>query len=370
MSEATLPVVNGERSMALTETLVPRNLIEIKELASFLAASDLIPKSLMGRKENVALVLLMGHEIGCGGVAALRNIYVVNGRPSIYGDLATALVRKSGLCEELEYSFEGKGDALKCIATGKRKGMKNPHTEEFSMSDAVLGGLVEKNPNYKKFPKDMIMWKALHRLYKFLWSDVLNGISIKEVVNDDVTEAEVVGAVEIIHEPIKGAEALASAKTAEPTAEEMLKKAEEAKARVAAEEAKEKAKAEKKAAKAKMAAEPKPSPAQEAINEIPADEDKPKEELESDDVEAEPVNRAIGTLLTAVKLLGEKPEDILGYALKVATSDGDQKFKLPLEDAKAAKQWVGKTVEIIWKPLEKAIENVVGEVVSLRAVNP
>lgn len=364
MSEATLPAVNTERSMAISETLVPRNLMEVKELASFLAASDLIPKSLMGRKENVALVLLMGHEIGCGGVAALRNIYVVNGRPSIYGDLATALVRKSGFCEELEYSFEGKGESLKCIATGKRKGMKNPHTEEFSMADAVMGGLVEKNPNYKKFPKDMIMWKALHRLYKFLWPDVLNGISIKEIVNDDVSEAEVVGSVEIL--PAIDA----PAKPVEPTAEELLKKAEETKARVAAEEAKEKAKTEKKAAKAKEKAEPKPSPAQEAINEIPADEDKPKEELEAKDVETEPMNRAIGTLLTALKLFGEKPEDILGYALKVQTSDGDQKFKLPLEEAKAAKRWLGKTVEVMWKPLEKAMDGVVGEVVKCSAVNP
>lgn len=192
--------VRSEGGMSVSGTLVPRNLLEVKELACFLAASDLIPKSLGGRKENVAMVLLMGHEIGCGGVAALRNIYVVNGRPCIYGDLATALVRKSGLCESLDYHFDGEGASLKCIATGKRKGDAKAHTESFSWADAMAGGLVEKNPTYKKHPKDMIMFKTLHRLYKFLWPDVLHGISIRETVMDEVEEAEVVGSVEIIPE--------------------------------------------------------------------------------------------------------------------------------------------------------------------------
>lgn len=43
MSENNLPAVQAEKSMAISETLVPRNLIEVKELATFLAASDLIP---------------------------------------------------------------------------------------------------------------------------------------------------------------------------------------------------------------------------------------------------------------------------------------------------------------------------------------
>lgn len=192
-----------QRAVAImSDTFVPRNLIELKELAAFLAASDLIPKSLGGRKENVAIVLMMGHEIGCGGIAALRNIYVVNNRPSIYGDLATALVRRSGLCEELEYKFEGTGDTLKCIAFGKRKGMKNGHTEEYSWKEACDSGLVEKNLTYRKFPKPMIMWKCLHHLFSFLWSDVLHGMGIRELVGDEIQEAEVVPQV-VVEGPIQ-----------------------------------------------------------------------------------------------------------------------------------------------------------------------
>lgn len=181
------------RSVALmSDTFVPRDLSQLKELASFLAASDLIPKSLGGRKENVAIVLMMGHEIGVPGVAALSNIYVVNGRPSIYGELATALVRRSGLVEKLSFSFEGTGPTLQCIAVGQRKGDKETHTITYSWAQAMLAGLPDKNPNYHKSPQDMIMWKALHRLYKFLWPDVLKGLVIREIASEEIQEAEVV----------------------------------------------------------------------------------------------------------------------------------------------------------------------------------
>lgn len=368
MSETNneVAVRNDNRSMAISDTLVPRNLMEVKELASFLAVSDLIPKSLCGRKENVALVLLMGHEIGCGGVAALRNIYVVNGRPAIYGDLATALIRKSGLCEELEYKFEGTGANLKCIATGKRKGMKNEHTEEFSYNDAVFGGLVERNPNYKKFPKDMVMWKALHRLFKFLWPDVLHGISIKETVMDDVQEAEIeMGKVEILESTPAKPEPKVPA-PAEPTAEELLKKAEEAKARVADEEAKEKAKAERKAKKAE-----KPAPAADPVDVPPATEAELADEPPAEEVAAVPVNRHIGTLMTAVRLPDPKTATPLGFAIKVQTADGELKFKMASEaEARAAKEFVNKTVEVIWEKMEKSIDGVVGQCAKLTAVNP
>lgn len=181
-----------QRSVALvSDTFVPRNLVELKELASFLAASDLIPKSLGGRKENVAIVLMLGHEIGVPGVAALQNIFIVNNRPAIYGDLATALVRRSGLVEKLSYSFEGSGPTLKCTAVGQRKGDKETHTVVYSWADAVLAGHTGRD-TYIKNPKDMIMWKTLHRLFKFLWPDVLKGLVIREIAAEEIQEAEVV----------------------------------------------------------------------------------------------------------------------------------------------------------------------------------
>ena len=362
MNDVTVP--NENKSVAVVDTLVPRTLAEVKDLATFLCASDMIPEYLRGRKENVAMILLMGHEIGCGGIAALRNIYVVKNRPSIYGDLATALVRRSGLCEELEFKFEGTGAALKCIATGKRKGVKTSHTEEYSWEDAVCGGLVEKNPTYKKHPKDMIMWKALHRLYKFLWPDVLNGMSIKEIAADDVIEAE----VEVMEKvEVLGPAAKAPAAPAEPTmtatmtADELKAKEEAAKAKKADLEAKEKAKAEKKAAKEAKAAEA-PAEAPPAPEEtVPADE--PVETV------AEPVNRVYGTLVDPVKLSDNGVPK--GFALKMETEDGIEKFALAdLAAAQEAKKFKGKTLEIFWEPLVPPLEGVKGKVTSYKAVNP
>lgn len=373
--------VRTEGGMALSGTLVPRNLIEVKELATFLSASDLIPKSLGGRKENVAMVLLMGHEIGCGGVAALRNIYVVNGRPCIYGDLATALVRKSGLCESLDYHFEGEGSSLKCVATGKRKGDAKPHTEEFSWADAMSGGLVDKNPTYKKHPKDMIMWKALHRLFKFLWPDVLHGISIRETIMDEVEEADVVGSVEIISEPAAPAPAPEKKPTAKKatviTDEELKAKAEAAraeKARMEAEEeAKVKAVAEAEAVAKRIAAEEAQRKA-EAEAKAKAEADKAEEPIEA---EAEVIStdskvnpdpnevRVIGTLVTAVKLAKHNL-----FAAKVLTSEGEKRYAFKdYESAVGAKAFQNKSVTLILKPLPTAVEDIAHEIVSCVAVS-
>ena len=355
--------VRTEGGMALSGTLVPRNLIEVKELATFLSASDLIPKSLGGRKENVAMVLLMGHEIGCGGVAALRNIYVVNGRPCIYGDLATALVRKSGLCESLDYHFEGEGSSLKCVATGKRKGDAKPHTEEFSWADAMSGGLVDKNPTYKKHPKDMIMWKALHRLFKFLWPDVLHGISIRETIMDEVEEADVVGSVEIISEPAAPAPAPEKKPTAKKatviTDEELKAKAEAARAEKARMEAEEEAKV-KAVAEAEAKAKAEADKAEEPI-EAEAEVISTDSKVNPDPNEV----RVIGTLVTAVKLAKHNL-----FAAKVLTSEGEKRYAFKdYESAVGAKAFQNKSVTLILKPLPTAVEDIAHEIVSCVAVS-
>jgi len=316
----------------ISDTFVPRNITELKELASFLASSDLIPKSLGGRKENVAIVLMLGHEIGVPGVAALTNIYVVNGRPTIWGDLATALVRRSPLCEELSYKFTGAGKTLKVIASGKRKGDKESHVVEYSWDDAVLAGNATKD-TYLKNPKDMLMWRALHRLFKFLWPDVLKGLDIKEIVQDGAIEAEVVPSVEV--------EDAAPAKP-EPAAKEAPAAVDPA---VRGET---------------TAAAPKDAPKAEPEAQKPAAE----ESLE--EAPSRPGNVVTGILLGAFKLSDQTTGAPLGFAIKVKTDKGEEKYQMKsLEDAQEAKKYAGQTVELVIEPLEKAVVGVNGKVVEL-----
>lgn len=325
--------------------MFPEDAEGVYRISIHLAKSDLCPKSFGQNPANVFAAIMMGRELGIGAMQAMSNIAVVNGRASIWGELATALIRSSDKCAKLVKKVEGSGTSLKVTLIGRRTGDTEDTIEEYTWADAVAAGNSNKD-TYQKYPKDMLYYKCLHRLGKFLWPDVLKGISIQHVEEDLGFDTAEVVTVEV--EP---------AKPAEPTAEELLKKAEEAKARVAAEEAKEKAKAEKKAAKV---AKPEPVP---AVSEgVPAATE--EEMAEEPAAEVVPVNRAVGTLIGAFKLSDTKTAAPIGFCIKVQTADGEQKFKVAShEEATALKALKDKTVCVIWEKLVPAIDGLVGKCV-------
>lgn len=351
MSE-NLPVAVGQPSRSMIP-FSPQNLNEALTISKQLATSDLCPKSFGGKPENVLAAIMMGHELGFGVMQSLSNIAVVNGRASVWGEAVSALILNSGICEYLLDSVAGEGKTLAVTIKTKRSGMPE-YVYTYSWADAEKAGLTGKD-TYQKYPKDMLYWKCLGRVSKRNYADVLKGIAIRENMDEPI-ETESVGHVEIV-KPAKAAPAEEKVPTpAEPSPEELLKKAEEAKARVAAEEAKEKAKAEKKAKKPEA---PAPAPAPAPEKPAPAAE----EELK-DEVEAKPVNRVIGTLLKAIKIV-----ETGNFALVIQSAEGDQRFTVEAGDAKADyakameyKTHQGKTIELLWEPRAVEIPGVVGKV--------
>lgn len=350
MSE-NLPVAVGQPSRSMIP-FSPQNLNEALTISKQLATSDLCPKSFGGKPENVLAAIMMGHELGFGVMQSLSNIAVVNGRASVWGEAVSALILNSGICEYLLDSVSGEGKTMAVTIKTKRTGMPE-YSYTYSWADAEKAGLTGKD-TYQKYPKDMLYWKCLGRISKRIYADILKGIAIRENM-DEPMETESVGRVEIV-KPAKVAPAEEKVPTpAEPSPEELLKKAEEAKARVAAEEAKEKAKAEKKAKKVEPTPEPAPAPAPAAAGE---------EDLKDEPaVAATPVNRVIGTLLNAIKLSNMETGAALGFALVVQSAEGDRKFMVEkYEEVIEHKKAQGKTVEVLWEPLAAPLAGVVGRV--------
>ena len=360
MSEEKAVTIRDSKDRAIG--LSPQTAEEAYRLSTHLAKSDLCPKSFGQNPANVFAAIMMGAEIGVGPMQAMANIAVVNGRASMWGELVSGLIWGSSVCEKLEDNVSGKGETLAVTITAKRKGAAE-YSYTYTWEDAKVAGLTSKD-TYQKYPKDMLYWKALGRVSKRLFPDVLKGIAIREIADDGDLKEEFPGAVEVEAVPAQAAEAPAAAPApVEPTVEELAKKAEEARARVAAEEAKEKAKAEKKEKKAA-------APAKEAVT-APESAEEELGAPEEPAVEAVPVNRAIGTLMTAVRLTDPKTALALGFAIKMQTANGDLKFKMASEaEARAAKAFVNKTVEVIWEKLETPIDGVVGQCAKLTPVNP
>ena len=49
------------------------------------------------------IAIMHGLEVGLSPLSALQRIAVINGRPTIWGDGALALVKASGLCEATNF---------------------------------------------------------------------------------------------------------------------------------------------------------------------------------------------------------------------------------------------------------------------------
>lgn len=163
--------------------LVPTSFDEAMKIAKTLAASDMVPKDFKDKAENVFVAIQWGQEIGLPPLQALQNIAVINGRPSIWGDAALALVMAHPAFEDIEESIVGTGDSMtgKCIV--KRKN-RSPVVREFSVADANRAGLWRKAGPWTNYPQRMLQLRARAFALRDAFPDAIKGISIAEEQQD------------------------------------------------------------------------------------------------------------------------------------------------------------------------------------------
>jgi hypothetical protein len=210
-------------------SLAPRNMTEAMEFAKMMAGSEIVPKDYKGKPGDILVAVAMGNEVGFKPLQSLQSIACINGRPSIWGDGALALVRKSGLLEEHDEddaTIALKNKIGRCRV--KRKGSppcpKDPKDpagrclnqkanvaaacccqRTFSLDDANRAGLIVraeggndakgKGP-WITYPGRMLMMRARSWAIRDTFPDVLKGLQVTEEVQD----------YEVIHTTTEGVE--------------------------------------------------------------------------------------------------------------------------------------------------------------------
>jgi hypothetical protein len=172
----------------------PANLTEAIQFSDLLASSSIVPKAYQGKPQDILVCVQWGYEMGLAPMQALQNIAVINGKPSVYGDAAMALVQASPVCEDVEEFFENEGTPnpiAVCIA--KRKGRK-PVTVKFSVEDAKRAGLWGKQGPWSAYPKRMMQMRARGFALRDAFPDVLKGMITAEEAQDYPDEAKPVQA--------------------------------------------------------------------------------------------------------------------------------------------------------------------------------
>jgi hypothetical protein len=179
--------------MQLTTTnrgFAPATLTEAIQFSDMLANSSMVPKAYQGKPQDILVCVQWGYEMGLAPMQALQNIAVINGKPSVYGDAAMALVQASSVCEDVEEYFEGEGTpnpVAVCVA--KRKGRK-PVTAKFSVEDAKRAGLWGKGGPWSAYPKRMMQMRARGFALRDAFPDVLKGLITAEEAQDYPDEAK------------------------------------------------------------------------------------------------------------------------------------------------------------------------------------
>jgi hypothetical protein len=155
--------------------------------SDILASSTMVPRDFQGKPGNVLVAIQWGREVGLGPLQALQNIAVINGRPSIWGDAALALVRGHPDCASVQEGAEGEGDARHGWCEVTRRG-EQPQRRTFSIADAKRAGLWGKSGPWTQYPDRMLQLRARGFAIRDVFPDALRGVLTREEAEDTPPE--------------------------------------------------------------------------------------------------------------------------------------------------------------------------------------
>jgi len=153
-------------------------------VAKMVASSPFAPKDFQGKPELCFLAMQHGGEVGLSPMQSLQSIAVINGRPTIWGDAALALVQSSPVCEYVKEYTEGQGDNLTAVCECKRRGYPAPTVSRFSMADAKRAGLAGKAGPWSQYPERMLALRARGFALRNAFADALRGLITAEEAQD------------------------------------------------------------------------------------------------------------------------------------------------------------------------------------------
>ena len=177
--------------------IVPSNMDDLFRFAKAVSVSGLAPKGIESA-EAIFVALEMGLEVGLPMMAALQNIAVINGRPTIWGDAQLAVVRGTGELTLFEEWYEEGGkrlarnpatftDATTAVCRVQRAGYEAAETA-FSVADAKRANLWGKAGPWSQYPARMLRFRARSFGLRDQFGDALRGLRTAEEVMDDPVE--------------------------------------------------------------------------------------------------------------------------------------------------------------------------------------
>lgn len=176
----------------------------LAQLAVTFAQAGLVPSQLRGKPADVLLVLMTGRGLGIDPLVALRECHPIDGKVTVSPKLKLAIVRQRGLGQVWP---DPGNDAVQATwhATRTDDPRATVYSASYSIDDARTAGLAGKD-NWKKYPRQMLQWRALGYLLDVAFGEVGTGLysadELGAVTDDeghaviDVTEVSPLAGIE------------------------------------------------------------------------------------------------------------------------------------------------------------------------------
>jgi hypothetical protein len=194
-------------SGAEVRPVIPKSIEEVFRLAQLIVNAGLAPSSYESEfktkeggfikapdPQKVTIGIMTALELGVPPMQGLSGIAIINNRPSVWGDLAVALIQAKNLIARHERIETGTfpEDDYKVTVKFWRRGEETPYVGEFSIADAKKANLwanAKKQP-WVYYPKRMIFNRARAFALRDGFADALKGIAIAEEMQDLPEEAK------------------------------------------------------------------------------------------------------------------------------------------------------------------------------------
>lgn len=162
------------------------NMLQVRVIASFLAESKFLPQSLRKDPATAITLVITAKQMGLP-ITALSEVCEVNGKISFWGRTKAGILFRDARCE---YVIPVQKTEQVCTLKAKRKGWPEAVEVTYTIGQAEKAGLTGKDP-WKKYPADMLYYRALSRVINEVFPDVIQGIATAEDIQDGIAEAEI-----------------------------------------------------------------------------------------------------------------------------------------------------------------------------------
>lgn len=171
-------------------SLAPQTMAEAMAFSDMISQSQMVPKQYQGKPQDVLVAIQWGYELGLQPLQALQNIAVINGKPSVYGDAALALVKNDPRCGGVTETVTGEGDNKVATCLVKRRyGEEIEETvRTFSVRDAKMARLWGKQGPWQQYADRMLMMRARGFALRDAFPDALKGVITAEEAQDMPSE--------------------------------------------------------------------------------------------------------------------------------------------------------------------------------------